>query len=62
MTLKTFTCEHCGETFPQAWSDEERQQEYEQNFPQEHRSREEAVTVCDDCYEFLMEMYWRMEE
>ena len=58
---KQFTCEHCGGTFFQAWSDEERNQEYEQNFSQEERDQEEPVIVCDDCYEILMAYYKRME-
>ena len=56
-----FTCEQCGGTFIKKWSDEERQAEYETNFSEEVRGNEETVTVCDDCYKFLMARYRRME-
>jgi len=50
----TYTCEHCGGTFTEGWSAEERQQEYEETFPS--NQEEEKVILCDGCYNELMEV------
>jgi hypothetical protein len=55
-----FLCENCGGTFQKAWSDLERQAEYEENFTAEQRAGQETVTVCDDCYRELMKKYEAM--
>jgi hypothetical protein len=43
----TFTCQHCGRTFPKGWSDEDAEREYDRVFP---GVDEAGVEVCDDCY------------
>lgn len=58
----TFTCDMCGETFPQAddWTEEDRVAEMKTNFgdlPEEDRA-----SVCDDCYKEIKPHHPSAEE
>ena len=45
----TFTCEMCGGTFAEGWTDEEALAEAKKHFGKSV-IKEEMATVCDDCY------------
>lgn len=45
-----FTCAHCGETFPKAWSDEEALAEAEVH----GFDPDDCVVVCEDCHVKIM--------
>jgi len=46
-----FRCAQCGGVFEKAWTDEEAQAEFAENFA-EH-SLDDAALVCDECYKAL---------
>lgn len=49
----TFTCDHCGWTFLQGWSDEEAQAEARENWGGDLPDEERAI-LCNGCYrEFI---------
>lgn len=48
---ETFTCAHCRETFPKAWTEEERDAEAIDNG---FDLASDNVIVCDDCYLKIM--------
>lgn len=48
----SYTCANCHSTYKKAWSDEEADKEFEQNFP---GSNDEKAIVCDDCYQMMIE-------
>ena len=52
--MKQFVCESCGETFDSdtEWTAQDMIDEYEQVF---ESPPIDAATVCDDCYELIME-------
>lgn len=54
---KTFTCDHCGGTFPQGWSDEACAAERDANFP--GLTPDAAAIVCDDCFAKMPIAQWR---
>jgi hypothetical protein len=53
-TKRTYTCDDCGGTFEEGWSDEEAHAEAVQNFGTLADGPAMAV-VCDDCYRDIME-------
>ena len=46
--IKTYKCANCGETFEEAWSDEEAKKEAADLFPGVPQACMEVV--CDDCW------------
>lgn len=46
-----FRCDGCGKTFEKAWSEAEREAEYQRVFA---GSACATATVCDDCYSRIM--------
>jgi ssDNA-binding Zn-finger/Zn-ribbon topoisomerase 1 len=54
--MTEYTCDHCGGTFVQEWSDADALAEYEEAFSAEERAEDDEppVRVCDDCYKLLM--------
>ena len=48
---KEFTCDTCGGTFEEDWSDEKAMKEFDEVFPDFNG---EVAKVCDDCYEEFM--------
>lgn len=53
---KTFTCEHCGETFPELRTEADRAMEYQEAFTPEQRTDDEMpVVLCTDCYQAAMD-------
>lgn len=48
----TYTCAHCRGTFEKGWSDEEAVAEAKEDFGSApDQWNENAVMVCDDCYQ-----------
>lgn len=45
---ETFTCDRCGGTFPQGWSDEEAEAELARDYP--GFPKEACGVLCDDCH------------
>jgi hypothetical protein len=50
----SYTCDSCGGTFEECWSDEEAIAEFREKFPAYPLT--EARRVCDDCYRKIMEL------
>lgn len=50
----TFTCAHCGGTFPKAWTDEEAQAEADNQWADELGAGMDMAVICDDCYQRFM--------
>ena len=48
MTDNMFTCHICAGTFEKAWTDEESDQEFYENFP--GKDNKDAILLCDRCY------------
>lgn len=51
----TFTCDHCRGVYTRGWSDEEARAEYEATMPEAVKRGDEEATVCDDCYQAILE-------
>jgi threonine synthase len=47
---RSYTCENCGGTFEDEWTEAEAVAEYRKLFPADEKL-EEAVPICDPCYE-----------
>jgi DNA-directed RNA polymerase subunit RPC12/RpoP len=56
----TYKCEHCGDEFEGAWSDEEAMQESMELFG--YIPSEDRVVICDDCFKELRVKERRLEE
>jgi len=53
MTGRLYTCADCNGIFECAWSDEEAEAEYAEQFP--GWDLRVAKMVCEDCYKFVMQ-------
>lgn len=53
MPEKEYTCEDCGGTFNEGWTDEEAHAEALRNFGRDGRDPSMAK-VCDDCFKRIM--------
>ena len=62
-TTNEYKCELCGGIFEDEWTEEDRVEEYNENFiPEEHGTAEEGHRVCDDCYNEGMEKWGMRNE
>ena len=53
--VRMFTCDMCGGTFEQGWTDEEAEAEYAGSFNElSPEQKEDRGEVCDDCYKVIM--------
>lgn len=60
MSDNTFTCDRCGGTFPNAWTEEEAEAELARDFPGFAKS--ECGVLCDDCHAKFTEWHtWQSE-
>lgn len=51
---KEYTCEDCGGTFDEGWSDEEANAEALENFGVTNASKDTSMArICDDCYKAM---------
>ena len=59
MTARTFTCEACGGTFTEAWSEAEANADAEARFGVQNASTkigqadDEMAVVCEDCFRLM---------
>ncbi|KKN34304.1 hypothetical protein LCGC14_0795010 [marine sediment metagenome] len=47
---KWFLCVECGGIWMKKWSDEERDKEYKENFPNDPNREFPIDIICEDCY------------
>ena len=52
MSVETYQCAKCLETYEKGWTDEEAEKEAEENFG--FIEIEERAIICDDCYREIM--------
>ncbi len=52
---KTYMCGKCGKTYEVTKEDDAlAEEEYKMKFTEEERKHDEPVTICDDCYQIIM--------